>query len=534
MTKARRSRTLTAGAAWGALLAAVAAAAPAHAQSAPVARFFIRAFQVKGNHLITPDEVEDAVYPFMGPDRTADDVEQARAALQSVFQKKGYATVAVSIPEQGVDGGIIELDVQPQTVGQLEVVGVDPKAAERIKRAAPSLQPGTTPNFDAVQADIVALNQTADRRVTPEVRAGTAPGTVDVTLKAEEHVPLHGSLEFNNDQSPSTSAYRVLGTVSYADLWGRGDSLSVSGQTAPQRADDATVGSVNYLTHIGRVQLLGYYVYSNSDVAVVGGTEVVGKGNMAGLRAIIPISQSPTFYQSITAGIDWKAFGEDVRLGADRSSSPITYYPATISWRGDVTNPAFKSDVSLSATFGLRGLGDGQVAFDNKRYQATPDFFAVKLDGSHTQELPYGAQGFVHLSGQWTGAPLISNEQFSIGGLSTVRGYAESELLGDYGAAIQTELRTLDFAKWDALSGWTRGGLNELRLRAFADAGWEGIYQPLAGQRQTDWLGSAGLGATAKFVNHLNGSVDLGLPLTAGPNTRSNSVFTRFRIWGEF
>lgn len=514
----------------GPVLGQPASAGPA----APAMRFYIRAFQVKGNHLIPPGEVEDAVYPFMGPDRTEKDVEHARAALQSVFQKKGYATVSVMIPEQGVESGIIELDVQPQTIGRLTVTGVSARAAARIRGEAPSLAPGGVPNFNAVQRDIVALNRTADQQVTPEVKAGVAPGTVDVTLEARQTLPLHGSLEFNDDASPETTPYRLLATLHYDDLWGRGDSVTLSGQTAPERPGDATVGSINYLTHLGPLQLLAYYVYSDSDVSVVGGTDVVGKGNMAGVRLIAPISQSRGFYQSVTAGMDWKDFGEDVRLGADRSTSPVTYFPVTVGWRGDWTAKRFKSDLSLNATFGVRGAGNGVLGFDAKRYDARPDFFALKFDGSHTQDLGYGAQAYLHVSGQWSADPLISNEEFALGGLTTVRGYDESELLGDYGAAAQAELRTPDLMEVAKVADWMGTGFNALRLHVFTDAGWEGIHAPLPGQKRVGWLGSAGFGAVAKFAGHANGSVDVGVPLVSGPNTRARTVFTRFRIWGDF
>jgi hemolysin activation/secretion protein len=508
------------------------AAAPARAQTAtpaPVPHFMIRAFQVKGNHLIAPREVEDAVYPFMGPDKTPADVEHARAALQTVFEKKGFATASVSIPEQSVDSGIIQLEVQVQTIGRVAVVGGGKGAAAWVRRRAPSLTPGTAPNFQAVQQDIVTLNSSPDRKVTPDVKAGVAPGTVDVTLNVQETIPVHGSLEFNNDDSPETTPYRVLGTLRYDDLWGRGDSISVSAQTAPERPNDATVFSGNYLAHLGKVQGLFYYVHSDSDVAVVGGTTVVGKGDLAGFRLIIPISQSDGFYQSITAGFDYKNFGENVRLGADTSTAPVTYYPVNVSWRGDWTGKTAKADLSISTTFGTRGLGSSAEAFDNKRFDAKPDFFLVKLEGSRTQDLSSGFQLWGHVTSQYSQDPLISNEEFSLGGLTTVRGYFESEVLGDYGLATQAEIRTPNLG---ALApSWK---VNAFRLHLFADGGYAGIQDPLAGQTRDNWLGSAGAGAALTIMDHINGAVDVGTPLVDGPDKKTGTVFGRFRIWGDF
>src|SRR3546814_8038363 len=80
------------------------------AQADVSAHFEIRAFQVRGNSVLPPQVVERAVYPHMGPDKTSEDVEQARAALQQAFEDAGYVAVAVFIPEQSVEGGLLQLE----------------------------------------------------------------------------------------------------------------------------------------------------------------------------------------------------------------------------------------------------------------------------------------------------------------------------------------------------------------------------------------------------------------------------------------
>ncbi len=128
-------------------LMATGALAQSPSPAPAVPHFMIRAFAVKGNHILTPTEVEDAVYPFTGPDKTPDDVEKARAALQEVFTKKGYATVAVIIPEQGIDTGTIQLQVQPQSIGKLTITGGTHTSDDWVRDRAPSLKEGNVPNF---------------------------------------------------------------------------------------------------------------------------------------------------------------------------------------------------------------------------------------------------------------------------------------------------------------------------------------------------------------------------------------------------
>lgn len=501
-------------------------AAPA---PAPATRFDVRAIQVKGNAILPPGEVEDIVYPYMGPGKSPDDIEAARAALQSAFEKRGYATVSVFIPEQSVDSGIILLEVQPQTIGTVTVAGGKRTPNQWVLSRAPSLTPGATPNFTDVQRDVVALNRSADRKVTPEVKAGVAPGTVDVVLNVEDAPPFHGSAEINNFHSAATTDLRVSGTLRYDDLWGRGDSISVSAQTAPRRTGDGTVLSGNYLARVGKVQLLAYGVYSDSDIAVVGGTSVIGKGKIFGARAIIPLSQSEGFYQSLTVGIDWKDFKENVKLGADTDSAPIEYFPITVGWRGDWSEEKIQSHAALTTVFGIRGLGDDWERFDYKRTWSKPNFFTLKGELGQTRTFGNDVQLDLRATGQWSPDPLISNEGFSLGGMESVRGYYESEALGDWGIAYQTELRSADFASM--LGG---GPLGELRVLGFVDAGVAGIHRPLAGQARRWELMTVGAGARLKLFQYFNGALDVGTPLISGPDSKSGDLFARFRIWGEF
>ncbi|MFH0302086.1 POTRA domain-containing protein, partial [Bradyrhizobium sp. 31Argb] len=77
------------------------APAGAAAQSAaPAQRFDIDDFAVQGADKLPQIDVEEAIYPFLGPGKSADDVEKARAALEKAYRDKGFQTVSVSVPTQ--------------------------------------------------------------------------------------------------------------------------------------------------------------------------------------------------------------------------------------------------------------------------------------------------------------------------------------------------------------------------------------------------------------------------------------------------
>src|SRR5271170_7983711 len=54
--------------------------------------FDVLEFRVEGNSTLDQESIERAVYPFLGEAKTIDDVEAARAKLETVYRDKGFGT----------------------------------------------------------------------------------------------------------------------------------------------------------------------------------------------------------------------------------------------------------------------------------------------------------------------------------------------------------------------------------------------------------------------------------------------------------
>lgn len=499
----------------------------------PVRTLDILEYRIEGVDLLNQEDMEAAVYPFLGPDKTADDVESARAALEKAYADRGFQTVAVSIPPQQVTEGVVTLAVTEGRVGRLRVKGSRYYDIEAIKAAAPSLAEGSVPDFNAVSEDIVALNQQPDRRVTPSLRAGAAPGTVDVDLTVEDTFPLHGSLELNNRYSQDTSKLRLNGNLRYDNLWQLGHSLNLGYQVAPESSKDSEVYSASYLARIPGLpgmSFLGYWVNQDSDVSTLGSMNVIGKGSIVGGRAIVALPGEEGFFHSLSAGLDRKRFQERVKLGGeDAYTTPITYYPVTASWSGTWMGEGSETQANAGVTFNFRPSSSDWQEFDGKRYKSTGGFIYFRGDVAHTEDLAYGAQAWAKAQFQLSNDPLISSEQFSAGGLDTVRGYLESEVLGDNAALGSVELRSPSLTQG-------RGGsvINEWRFHAFADGGHLSIKEALSEQKDSFNLWSVGVGTRFRLLDYFNGSLDLGVPMITQGDTEKGHPRVHFRVWGEF
>jgi hemolysin activation/secretion protein len=519
---------------------------PADEKAAKAAQHFdIDEYRVEGAEALPQIEVEEAVYPFLGPNRTEADVEKARAALEKSYHDKGLQTVSVSVPPQNALRGFVVLKVTESRVGQVRVKGSRYFDLDKIKGTAPSLRKGTLPDFKEVTKDIVALNQWPDRRVTPALRAGVAPGTVDVDLNVEDTYPLHGSLELNNSFSPSTTPLRASATLRYDNLWQRGDSASVTYQEAPLRLQDARVFSGSYVarTDLNWLNVLVYGLKTDSDVATVGGANVIGPGHQIGTRAVITLPSRGELIHTLSVGADYKNFGQVINFGTAQASisAPVEYVPLVASYNATFVGEGRQTAFDATFTAGLRGIGSDTDVFDNRRFKATPNFIHARLGLSHTQDGPGGMQLFLKVQGQAADQPLVTSEQYSIGGLESVRGYAESQVLGDYGFAGTVELRTPNLGPFLEQKLENPQGepikfnpFNEWRFFAFADGGRTRILEPLTEQQAQFDLASYGIGTRIKFLKYLNGLALVGVPLITQQQTRAREPQVKFRVWGEF
>ena len=490
--------------------------------------FDILEFQVEGNTKLLAKDIESAVYPHMGEKKTIADVDKARESLENAYHKAGYLTVLVDIPEQEVNQKVVKLNVTEGKVGRLRVKDAHYFTLGRIKELAPSVKEGEVPHFPTVQADIARLNRTADKRVTPVMKAGKTFGTVDVELKVEDSSPLHASLELNDRYSQDTTRWRLGGMIRYDNLWQREHSLSLNFLTSPQNTDEVKVLSANYLMRFDDSDMLLalYGVRSKSSVASVGGISILGDGTILGARLIKPLPAVDGYFHSLSLGLDYKDFGQTVVFGSS-FDTPISYMPLSASYTGTWQEAKSTTQLTTGAIFGMRGLSSDEAEFESKRAGAKSNFFVAKAELQRTQALPKGFEGFAKVDGQFSGSPLISNEQYLAGGVDTVRGYLESEASGDQALHSTLEIRTPSLVQDNAF-------LKDFKLTAFYDVAKIRIVDPAVGQDKKSILAGVGFGARIKALKNFNANFDFAWPLNDSVVTNKGDFSSRVRLWYEF
>jgi hemolysin activation/secretion protein len=274
-------------------------------------------------------------------------------------------------------------------------------------------------------------------------------------------------------------------------------------------------------------KLAFFYVDSNNDVATVGTLAVLGDGKVYGSRFVQSLASNAATTQSLTLGLDYKDFVEDILLDPDESVvTPISYLHWSANYTGAWRRETRNWDFSAATGFGIRGLGNEPQEFADKRYRARPNYVYFRSEGGLMQRLPADFTLSARYAGQFAFDPLISNEQFAIGGARSVRGYLEAEALGDMGGHVNLEFGTpqLRIPSLQATAG----------AFAFLDLGLVSRIDPLPGEPSRMDLSSAGAGFQFTLWERVTGSLAWAYPLVPGDRTDEGDDRILFFIRGDW
>lgn len=534
----------------GVILGSIASTSPSWAENtAPKPVFYIKAFDVTGNTLLNRSAVEMAVYPYMGQAKSMDDIESARAELEKAYHAAGFATVLVNVPEQRVTSGIVKLEVVESRIGKVMVSGSRYYSIDDIRESVPSLQAGGHLNIQQARNELNALNKLSPHRsITPILKPGKRPGTVDVNLRVKDEFPAKTSIEINDRYTSNTSKTRLWLNAGYENLWQRHHALNLQYQTSPENTDEVSVLVGTYVMPVneGEHKLAWYWVKSESEVPATGDLSVLGDGTIFGVRYVVPMLAINNYSHSVTLGTDYKDFDDAIFFsnGDQATQTKLSYAQFSLNYKGTAYQEKSTLDFSVSANAGISGLGNSEDEFSDKRIivkadpndmqiidvidRASPSYFYVDASLSYEQFIrESGWRGFTQLGMQWTEDLLVSNEQFGVGGVDSVRGYVESQNIGDYGYFGQLELRS---------PNWLQSveSFQDSYAFIFADGGKVRMVQTNPEEDKKFTISSVGLGFSASALEQLTLSLQWAHPLETQGDVEKGDERAHFSVAYSF
>ena len=451
----------------------------------------VRAFRVEGSTVFEAAELEALTAPYTGGAISSEQLLEARDAVTRHYIEHGYVTSGAVIPDQPIEDGVVVLRVVEGELAEIEVRGAQgfrpSYFQDRLRRA------GRRPvSLQRLERELRRFQREPGiRSVHAELTPGTRLGESVFVLAVDEERRFALSATLGNPESPRIGAGGGWLRASYLNPLGLGDLLSAEfgGTEGLWNVD------VQYRVPITSrdTELRLRFYQSRSDVVERPFDELdienVSVEYGIGLRH--PVYRSPT--QSLWLGLMGEyrksksylagerfSFGEGPEDGQSVVSVLRLVQDWTLRGRSDVL--AARSTLS----FGIGALGATTHGGD------TPDgrFFAwlAQLQWGHRLPERYRSSELIaRLDAQLTEDRLLSLEKFGMGGLRTVRGYQENQLVRDNGIAGSVELRIPVLQ--------TRGGLPLLQIAPFFDIGrsWE-----RGGFGSTRTISSLGLGLRSR------------------------------------
>jgi hemolysin activation/secretion protein len=525
--------------------------------------FTIQEFIVQGSELLPPEKVAQVLKPFKGPGKTIRDIENARLELEKAYQKLGYPTVLVVVPEQTVDEGIVRLNVVEARLVHIEVTGSNYYSRYNILGKLPSVQTGALLNEQVFVKELDAVNANPDLKIAPVLKPGSEPGTVDLELKAQERLPFHAKMTGDNKGPFTTPANRLTWEAQYTNLWDADNILTL--QTTQTPTDWGAVQAYGF-SYVAPVtwpdHLLAVYaskVISNSTLAgtslpISGGGNIAVAGNatVGGIRYLFPIFKGGKAVHQLSIGADFKRLEKTEAtfpgdLGTAVVLSPIQYTPASIGYTGTYADSYGVTTFTTTLTGYVAGAipGGGKKDFQGdpnnpdefpgNRAGSTGTFGVVKSGLSRTQPLPKDFVLSARIDGQWANEPLIPAEQYFAGGMDTVRGYIQNEALGDNALLWRTELYTPDLPSIPLDYFWQRRRSSDLKATikfvGFYDYARLWVRRAPPGQQDVFRLEGVGAGLRMKIEpTNLMFSFDQAVALQTTGATKRGDTFAHFLV----
>ncbi len=486
-------------------------------------RFKVGSLVVEGNTVLKPEQVQSVLAPYENREVTLGELREAAQKLQALYREKGYFLAQVVVPPQTAEAGVVKLFALEGKVGTVTVEGNDEYSTDFIKYYfEPATENGVW-NSESLERQLRLLNEFSDLKVRSVLKPGANQGETDAVLKVEDDTPIHGGLDYNNFGSRFTGENRAGADFFAGNLLTEGDNFFARAVFPfPSRRFKPYLQAAYTLPVTNDGDRISFQ-YANADTFV--GQELTvldirGTAEIFGVNFTHPLERSLRHSSDLYGGFTSKSV-DNFFLG----STPLSLdelRELTLGYSGNWLDQDGRTFFNTYLTQGLGTFLGGTPNGDPlaSRVGGGDSFTKLNLDGARVQQLGGGQYLLFRAGGQVTGSSLLISEQYALGGPESVRGYIQSEFLGDVGYTMSGEYRFTLYDEPDA----------QLQMGFFLDHGqaWLNTAQP--GQLSHESLFGGGVGWRANLWDNTSLRLDLGFPIAPSTNIYGRNPV----VYGQF
>jgi hemolysin activation/secretion protein len=470
--------------------------------------------------------------------------------LLSKYQQKGYSGVYVYISSDAfksgkeLSQGILPIRVLEATVSDVtnDYYDVNNKPAEKEYLNSDALmswspvKSGKVARKKDIDDYVNLLNQNPDRYVTAVISRGDDANSLSVEYRVYEANPWHFFVQADNSGTKDVQWAPRFGLVN-TNLLGFDDKLTVVYQTPINSSmgdQYAVYGSYDFPIWGPRLRLNIFGGYNEFDIAGNEGIDFLGNGSFAGATLRYNLFQFDKWFFDATGTIVYEQ--------SKVTSSLASMFPEIQEVQGTNIHTTlwgygfglYKTEDMAETSLGFNWLttldSSSQREITLTRSGAKKDFSITTLSARHSRYLDRDKVQRLTVTAQW----IIPNERVvpsrmtSFGGMYSVRGYDEYEVIADGGilASLQYEY---DLVRADSVTRYAtqteaekgKYFLRKLSPLVFLDYGRATIEDAQGSEDRNTEMCSLGAGLITEIGKNFTGTVYYGYPLIATNETHT-------------
>jgi hemolysin activation/secretion protein len=482
-------------------------------------RFILRNVDVSGATAFSEQQLSSVYGDKIGTEISLADVYTIAAQLTNKFRNSGYILTQVVVPPQTIEDGTVRLNVVEGYIDQVIVEGAGGEHENAlIREYASHIRTGGALNVRELERYLLLINDLPGveaRSVLSPSR--TKVGAADLRVIVARD-PFDAFIGADNYGSRFLGPLQTSAATSFNSFFGLNERITGQVVLAPQLGEGLELAyfMASYEQPLGNngttFEILGSFTDTDPGWTL---DEFHVSGQSQYLRGKIEHPFIRSRGQNLYGRVSFDLRNLQSRNDLEQPSRQDRIRALRAGGRYELMDTLLgvginSIDLELAQGLDLFGASD-----DNEerltRLEGDPTFTKLNADIQRLQRVTSHVNLLLNLSGQWANGPLLSSEEFGIGGMFVGRGYDPSEITGDEGISGKAELQ------WNEPYKIPSRYIDDYQLYSFYDAGivWNEDATTSADKRNS--LVSVGVGVRAQLFNE---STDAGLAV-AFPLTRS-------------
>lgn len=484
----------------------------------------VKQIKLQGSTVMPNAEFNRIVKPYLDKSDSISmqDLQQIRLALSEWYLQNGYVNSGVVIPDQQIDNSTIILRSIEGTLVDVNISGNDSLSADHLRQRILS-DAGKPLNLALLQSTLMQIQQDPTvQTINAKLNPGDALGTAILDIKMLERSPYILHVGVNNYRSPSVGEENFYLKGGINNLAGRGDKL-ISEITFSEGITEFAA-NYTYPLNLNHSAVSAYLSASDSIIVEEPFDQIDIESLSTTYGAAFSHHFDKTDSMSLTGviGLEVKHSESTLleepfvfSLGADENGEAddtVIYF--SLNWLERTRNQALAWNNTLR--YGL-DLLDATMHDDD----SLPDgeFWVLQSAFRYAKRINlFQSEIAIDLGLQMADDALLAMEKYSAGGVYSVRGYRENQIVRDSGYNTTIEWKIPIVQRRNNLPG------QNLAMSVFYDFASAKDEDEALTNTEKETISSLGLGVYWEPVRQLNIELFLANALDDVPEPAEDSL----------